>query len=144
MIGKPILGMRVYDVLSAAQWLRDRGLATTRVEGDGAGGMLALLAGALDPEIGEVTSRGMTLCWETLFQAPIYDYLPNLFLPDSLLWLDLPDVAATLAPRPFSLLAPLDARRRPAAAAEIEAAYAPCRAAYEAAGAADRLCLAVR
>lgn len=134
MIGRPLLGQRVFDTLAAAERLKARGLPLT-VEGLGAGALLALLAAALDESLAAVRCRGMLLSWANLYQTELYELLPNLLVPDALLHADLPDIAATLAPRPFALVEPIDARRRPVDQATAEAEYAPCRAAYDRAGA---------
>lgn len=138
MIGKPLLGQRVYDVLCAVQWLRERGY-TVAVEGYGVGGLMALFAAALEPDITAVGCHGMLLSYANLFVAEIYEFLPNILIPNLLLHCDLPDIAATIAPRPLALTEPVDATRRPVRQALLEAEYTACRRAYEARGAGQQL-----
>jgi hypothetical protein len=43
---------------------------------------------------------------------------------------DLPELAATIAPRPLTILAATDAARKPVTQAVLEETYAPCKGAY--------------
>ncbi len=138
MIGRPLLGQRVYDVLAAIAWLRRQGRPVS-VAGQGQGGLLALLAAALDPAVASVSVDGMLVSWQSLYDTEVYEYLPDVFVPDVLNHFDLPQVAATLAPRPLRLANLVDARRQPLTAAQVADVYEPCRAAYQAAGAAEKL-----
>lgn len=140
MIGRPLLGMRVFDALCGAEWLR-RFERPVAVVGVGVGGLLALLAAALDPELVEVKSEGMLVSWSALFAARTYDYLPNILLPDALLHCDLPDIAATIAPRPLTVRAPVDAGRRCVGQDQLLAEYRVAIDAYDAWGAGEQLTL---
>jgi hypothetical protein len=51
-------------------------------------------------------------------------------VPGALAVYDLPDLAASLSPRPLTVRTPTDATRRPAAAELVTAEYVPVRAAY--------------
>ncbi|MCC7494328.1 MAG: acetylxylan esterase [Fimbriimonadaceae bacterium] len=138
MIGRPLVGQRTFDLLCAAHWLRQKGLPVA-LYGVGEGGLLALLAAALDPQVTSVTAEGMLVSWQNLFDTPVYDYLPGILPPGILRLGDLPDVAAAVAPRPVSLRGLVDARRQPLAADAVRSAYAPAVAAFERCGAPERL-----
>ncbi len=141
MLGRPLLGQRVFDALCAAQWLRQRCGRTVAVHGLGEGGLLALLCGALDSEVTAVEVVGALLSWRNLFETEVYAFLPNILVPDILSYGDLPEIAASLAPRPLTIAAAVDATRRPVAATALATTYEVCRAAYQAAGAAEALAL---
>lgn len=140
MVGRPLLGQRVFDLLCAVEQLRRRGLRPS-LDGVGQGGLLALLAAALDDTVVAVTARSFLASWAVLFGTDVYAWLPDVVLPGALTELDLPDVVATLAPRPVTLVAPLDGERRPLAPAAAADVFALALAAYRTAGAAGRLIL---
>jgi len=141
MLGRPLLGQRVFDALCAAEWLRTRTGRPVAMHGLGEGGLLALLAAALEPDLTAVEASGTLVSWRSLFETEVYAYLPNILVPSILSYGDLPEIAACLAPRPLTIADAVDAARRPVAEAELVAAYEVCRAAYQAAGAAEALAL---
>lgn len=141
MVGHPLLGQRVFDALAAAEWLRRRCGRDVGLHGVGEGGLLALLAGALDASVTAVEVSGCLISWRSLFETEVYGYLPNILVPGILSYGDLPEIAASLAPRPLTIAGALDAARQPVSAADLAAAYEVCRAAYQAAGAAEALTL---
>lgn len=136
-LNRPLLGQRVRDVLSANEGM---GGACTLVA-SGAAVPVALHAAALDPRIQELTLEGGILSWASVVKMPVTkDQLANI-VPGALAVYDLPDLAASLAPRKLTLKAPVDPAGKPLSQAELEAAYASVRAAYKAAGAEQNLVL---
>jgi hypothetical protein len=62
-------------------------------------------------------------------------------VPGVLKHYDLPDLAALLAPMPLSIVEPVDGMQRPISQAQLERAYASCRASYAKAKADSNLIL---
>jgi hypothetical protein len=121
--------MRVFDALCGLEWLRRFGLPLA-VEGWGQGGVIALLAAALDPEVTTIDTFGMMLSWAEMYHSPLYTWHPSLVLPGVLRHGDLPDIAAGLAPRPLTLHQPIGADGQPADLGRARRAYGDCFETY--------------
>jgi pimeloyl-ACP methyl ester carboxylesterase len=136
-INRPLLGQRVYDLLSIIGSLGEE----VEVVGEGAAGPVVLHAAFLDPRIRKVTLEGSVLSWNAVVGSPIgYGHLANV-VPGALESYDLPDLAAALAPRPLEIRSPVTPSGAPVTPESLEEAYAACRAAYERAGAKESLVL---
>ena len=130
----PLLGQRVRDILSIVD-------GDVHLVGVGAAAPVALHAAALDPRIRELTLEGMVISWSAVARTPISRNQLTNVVPGALEAYDLPDLAATIAPRPLTIRDPVDAAGKPVTQAELEAVYARVRAAYKAAGAEKSLIL---
>jgi cephalosporin-C deacetylase-like acetyl esterase len=127
VVGRPLIGMQLRDVLAAVRLLREmpetRELPLT-LRGVGWGAVLALMAGALEPDIDVVEAEGAPLSYRAWLRSPRPEMPAELLLPGALPSCDLPLIAAAVAPRSVALIAPVDAEGRPAgretAAAEYE------------------------
>lgn len=122
-----LFGMRVQDVLRGVDYLLSRpdvDRAGVRVIGKGAGALWALYAAALDPRIDEVVCERPLLTYRTLAQVDRYLHGAGIFIRDVLKYYDLPQVAATIAPRRLTITAPVDAMKNPVALADARRAYA--------------------
>ncbi len=116
MIGRPLLGQRTLDVLAAARCLAGRkdvegGSAVAR--GVGLGGLTVLLASALDTVITEAVVEDIPVDYRSMVEADIYRHQSKFLFPGVLQRLDLPDVAALVAPRRLTLINLLDAQGHP-------------------------------
>ncbi len=132
-----LLGMRVQDVVRSVDYVMSRREADTghlRMFGKGMGGLWGLYAAALDPRIHTLISVRSMLSYRSLTQVDRYLYGADVFVPDVLLHLDLPEVAAALAGRPLALVLPVDAMKNAVDESAAKNAYHWTRAAYEAAG----------
>ena len=142
MLGRTLLGERVYDVDRALDYLASRGDVDMRsigVMGNSGGGSVAIYAAALLDRIAFV----MPSCAFCTFADSLMtvhhctdNYVPGLYIDA-----DLPDILGLFAPRPAVIVAgredpifPLKGVRR---------AYRRLRAIYAAAGAEDRLRLVI-
>jgi dienelactone hydrolase len=127
ILGKPLLGQRVTDILAAAAALRAHpGLSgrKLRLAAWGRLSLSALFAAALDPRIDDVYLSGTLLSYRDVieteeFRTPLADFVPGL-----LLHTDVPDVARSIAPRKVVLAGSVNAKGVPAPAAEVERLYA--------------------
>jgi hypothetical protein len=106
----------VSDTLRALQYLRarpDAGNAVSLV-GDGAHGVIALYAAALDERVGGVVLRRTVTDYRSLAVAERYKQPFGIYAYGILRQFDLPDVARAAAPRPVLLLDAVTATGEPA------------------------------
>jgi hypothetical protein len=118
MLGEPILGGQIYDILRALEYLRSRpdaGAALSLI-GDGAHGVIALYAAALDTRIRGVALRQAVTDYRSLAVAERYTQPFGIYAYGILPEFDLPDVARAAGPRPVLLLNPVSPRGEPAGA----------------------------
>jgi len=134
-LNRPLLGQRVYDVLSIVEALAGKGEKDLRIVGIGAAGPIALHAAALDPRIQQVELSNSLISWTNVVQTPVSANQLTNVVPGVLADYDFPELAATLAPRPLTLRTTVDAVAEPVDLKEVAKTYAPCRAAYETANA---------
>ncbi len=102
LIGKPLTGMQVYDVLRSFDHLVSRSnVDATKigVRGVGGGGVLAMYAGALEPAIAWVESTNALVSYMALARAATHSGPIDLVVPGVLKNFDLPDLAGLIAPR---------------------------------------------
>ena len=136
-LDRPLLGQRVADLLSV---IRGSGLGPkVDLVGVGIGGPIVLHAAALDERIAAVTVREGLVSWSSVVRIPRSRRRLSNVVPGALEVYDLPDLAAAIAPRPLTLLGPLDAAGNPVSAEEIRRAYSRAISAYRDAGSPDRL-----
>jgi cephalosporin-C deacetylase-like acetyl esterase/lysophospholipase L1-like esterase len=140
-LNRPLLGERVQDLLAVVE-----ALATDHPEGfemiaHGMAGPIALHAAALDQRIKRVTLEGSLVSWSNVVDTPLSrNQLANV-VPGALRVYDLPELAASLAPRPLAIRQSVDAEGKPLAQAVLESAYASARSAYSRCGADEALVL---
>ena len=104
ILGKPLVGQRVTDILAITAALRLYPATAGRPIHIAAQGKLtvpALFAAALDPEIKSLYLAGGLVSFQTLVETEIYRHPFANFVPDLLNHTDLPEIAALswVAPR---------------------------------------------
>jgi hypothetical protein len=112
ILGRPLVGQRVSDILALTAALRSDPASKGRPIYIAARRKLtvpALFAAALDPAI-----RGLYLCgglvsFQNLIETEVYRYPFANFVPNLLKHTDLPEVAASIAPRNLVLAGSVDA-----------------------------------
>lgn len=109
MLGKPLLGGQVYDVLRTLAYLRSRADVTGPITlaGDGAHSVIALYAAALDARLHGVVLRQAVTDYRSLATAERYNRPFGIYAYGLLRELDLPDVAS--AAGRVLLLSPVNA-----------------------------------
>ncbi len=130
--------MRVFDVRRGLDYLTARLQAPgrgVRITGRGHGAVWALFAASIDRRAAEVVCIGGPVSYRNILESGPHAHSGALFPRGILREMDLPEVAATIAPRPLALVALVDAMKRRSERAEIERAYAWTREVYRAAGA---------
>jgi cephalosporin-C deacetylase-like acetyl esterase len=94
-MGKPVLGMQVYDVLSAFEYLKGRpevDAGRIRLRGLANGATVALLAALLEPRVAGVSAEGGIESYMEIVRQPTYRGVLDLIVPGVLEDFDLPEV----------------------------------------------------
>jgi cephalosporin-C deacetylase-like acetyl esterase len=128
LIGRPLSGMQVYDVLRAFDYLRSRpDIDPQRItlKGDGNGGILALYAGALEPAISGVESVNSVASYMAIVRVVKHTGVIDIVVPGVLHDFDLPDVAGLIAPRPLHIASARDGNDGILELAAVQQEYAP-------------------
>jgi cephalosporin-C deacetylase-like acetyl esterase len=102
LLGRPLAGMRVADVLRAVDFLWARpDVDRSRIDiyGDGYGALLALFAATVDPRITKITERNALQSYDEIVFQRDYAWPINMFVPEILLHCDLPDLRRALKSR---------------------------------------------
>jgi cephalosporin-C deacetylase-like acetyl esterase len=112
LVGRTLTGLQVTDALAAFEYLR--GLSRIdarriRIAGRGGGGVVARIAGALEPRIAAVAAERSLVSWMEMARSRTHRVPASLVVPGVLRDFDLPDLATLIAPRPLSISAPVDA-----------------------------------
>jgi hypothetical protein len=132
-LNRPLLGQRVHDVQQMLNllWVAKSSKNGLHLVGEGVTGLVALHVAALLPRTDVTVTLDRTiLSWANVAQTPVsYNQLSSV-VPGVLRVYDLPELAATLAPRKLTIRNPVDAAQRPVAQTELEKTYDACRRAY--------------
>jgi hypothetical protein len=107
MTGRPLVGLQVRDVLRGLDVLKAKGLPGPSGVLGVARGLVAvsLLHGAvLDPLLTRLVLEDMPVSYAAIARAPIHRGIFEIVIPGVLREYDLPDLAASVAPRRISLL----------------------------------------
>jgi pimeloyl-ACP methyl ester carboxylesterase len=133
ILGKPLAGQRVTDILAIVQSLRARQDLKGKPLFVAARGFLAvpaLFAAAVEPAIGGLYLAGGVVSFADIIATEDYKQPFSNFVPDLLLHTDLPQLAASIAPRRVVLggavngagqrLAPEEVRKQYGEAAHLE------------------------
>jgi cephalosporin-C deacetylase-like acetyl esterase len=112
-LDESLLGMRVFDVMRALDFVAARGLGDkVEAAGRGVGAIWALLAAALDDRIASLTGERMLASYKSIAESDRYLFGAGMMIKDGLLHGDLPHIAALAAPRPVRLIETVDQMRR--------------------------------
>ena len=133
VLGRHVLGMRVYDVIRAIDFLLgEAGFSEVEAYGEIEAGLIALLAAALDERIRAVHALGLPA---TLVSKDGFSYPPSLFPPNILKYADIPELAAMVAPRPLTVEQPLSPHLEPLSQEEASECFEFTWTVYEYLGA---------
>jgi cephalosporin-C deacetylase-like acetyl esterase len=112
IVGKTLVGMRAEDIIRAVDYLASRpdvDAARLAAAGRGALGVPLLHAAVLDRRIGRLVLQDTLALYRLAVDRPLHRGLYDVGLPGVLLHYDLDDLVAALAPRPVTIVAPVDA-----------------------------------
>ena len=138
MVGKPMVGMRIDDILRGVDLLSEKGLLDGgKCVGYGRGFVAAdmLHAAVMDDRIAELVVDGGLLSYAAIARTPIHRQIFDSVIPGVLGHYDLPDLVAALAPRPVTLVSLRSPLGTPVFKREIRTEYKYAEGAYTAAGA---------
>ncbi len=147
MVGKPLVGMRMDDILRGIDLLSERGLlydGECLGLGKGFAAVDLLHAAVMDDRIAGLSIDGGLLSYAAIAGTPIHRQIFDEVIPGVLGHYDLPDLVAALAPRPVSLVSLRSPLGIPVFKREVRSEYRYAEDAYAAIGARDRFRLCLR
>jgi hypothetical protein len=107
MVGRPLVGLHMAEITKAIDLLAERGLLANggaMVYAGGLSGVAALHAAAIDSRITGLFLEGSLVSYRAIAETPIHRRIFPAVVPGVLGEYDLPDLAASVAPRPVVLL----------------------------------------
>ena len=113
IVGKPLLGLRVLDVLSSLNYFLSRSdvdSSQVTIYGNGHGGLLALFCAALDNRVSGLLMQNTMTSYMSLIHDKYYRWNVRSMVPDVLKYFDLPQVAASYAPGRMIIIDPKDSQ----------------------------------
>lgn len=112
VMGRPILGQRVWDTLRALDYLISRpdvDRTAIRIVGVRNSGLAAMMAALLDPRVRSVLVDRTVASYASILRSKFYSVQLAWFVPGILRKFDLPQLAAAISPRPCWILNGADA-----------------------------------
>ncbi len=147
MIGKPLVGLRMDDILRGVDLLGEKGLldgGECLGFGKGFAAVALLHAAAIDQRIAGVVIEDGLLSYASIARTPIHRQVFDTIIPGVLAIYDLPDLVASLAPRPVQLVNMRSPLGNHVLLREVQSEYRYAQAGYAALGTASRLRLGLR
>ena len=122
LVGKSLTGLRAEDVIRSVDYLLS--LPTAKKEGltaigNGAAGVYVLHAAALDDRIARVVTQQSPPVLRLGVERPIHRHIFEVAVPAMLTKYDLDDLMRVIAPRPVTLINPVDLLDRPLLTANV-------------------------
>jgi hypothetical protein len=111
ILGRPLAGQRVTDILCIVQCLRARPECAGRPVIIAARGIMtvpAQFAAALEPAIGGLYLAEGLISFRSIVETELYSYPLGNFVPNLLAHTDLPEITMSLAPRRVTLAGVID------------------------------------
>jgi cephalosporin-C deacetylase-like acetyl esterase len=112
VMGRPVIGQRVWDSMRAIDYLVSRPDVDTsqiRILGVGGAGLSAMMTAFLDHRLRSVLVDRALASYTSIVESQNYSLKLDWFVPDILRSFDLPDIAIGLSPRPCWILNGVDA-----------------------------------
>ena len=126
IFGRPLLGQRVTDLLTVVKGLSGHEAVRGRRIVLAASGKLtvpALFAAAMEPAISKVYLASGLVSFRSIVESEEYDHPFANFVPQLLMHTDLPELAASLAPRRVRLGGTIDATGKRMAVESVQKIY---------------------
>ncbi len=142
LVGKTLVGLRLDDCLRAVDWLRARAdvdPAAIDLYGEGASGMVALHAAALDARIRSVTVRHSLAAYRTVVEEPLHRNVSEVVVPGVLRRYDVAYLLMAAYPRHVTIEDPVDALGEPMDAETFRRSIASVLAADRKLGGGERI-----
>ena len=124
ILGRPLVGQRTMDILTLILALANRTGGKVRVEADGKLTIPTLFAAAMSPEqVESVRLTGGLISYASILETEEYKHPTANFAFNLLNEVDLPEVAASIAPRRITLIGTVDAAGQPVSAGAVRRVY---------------------
>jgi pimeloyl-ACP methyl ester carboxylesterase len=130
VMGRPVIGQRVWDTLRAIDYLVSRpdvDASQIRIVGVGSSGLAAMMAALLDHRVRSVLVDRTLASYTSIVESEIYSIQLAYFVPGILRSFDLPQIADALNPRPCWILNGVDANGQTLSEASMRNLYTPHR-----------------
>jgi cephalosporin-C deacetylase-like acetyl esterase len=125
-LNRPLVGQRVEDVLAVLNSEPYR-KAKVRLFAQGATGIVALHAAALEPRIQSVEIENMVVSWDKIVRTPTATNQAPSVVPNVLKVYDLPELALSIMDRcEITLRSCVDAQQKPIAVDDAQSTYRAC------------------
>ncbi len=138
LVNKTLVGMRAQDIARAVDLLASRAdLDNGQLTAIASGGAAPVLlhAALLDERIKGIVLKNMLISYESVLTEKISKRVFENVVPGVLAAYDLPDLAASMAPRAVTILNPVNPRGQWVSPAVAQAQYAVAKAAFQSANA---------
>jgi cephalosporin-C deacetylase-like acetyl esterase len=147
LVGKTLVGLRAQDVIRAVDALaarRDVEMDSLSAFGKGDASVVLLHAAALDDRMKMVTLEEMLISYESVAAWKIHQEVFESVVPAALANYDLPDLAASLAPRRLQIINAVNPRGQRVETQQVKREYEVAQKAFAAAGASQLFNVAER
>ena len=126
VLGTSVMGQRVWDILRTIDYLvarSDVDASQIRMIGQEEAGLAALMAGALDDRVCSILLIGMVVTFMSIVQSTEYSLALEWFVPGILRHFDLPDIVASVSPKPVRIIDTVDASGTILSVEAVQATY---------------------
>lgn len=134
-LNRPLLGQKVYDVLSVVESLQKdpqlaNNISSLEAVGVGSAGPIILHAAAIDGRIKKVTLEKSLVSWSAVTRMTITQNQLSNVVPGALKVYDLPDLATMIAPRTLTIKESVDPQLKTVSQAALDDAYKGCKESF--------------
>jgi cephalosporin-C deacetylase-like acetyl esterase len=147
LVRKTLVGLRAQDVVQAVDVLAARGdveIESLSAFGKGDAAVVLLHAAALDDRIESVTLEGMLASYESVVEWKVHHRVFESIIPAALANYDLPDLAASLAPRRLQIINAANPRGQRMETRLVKRIYEEAQKAFAVAGASQSFSIVER
>jgi cephalosporin-C deacetylase-like acetyl esterase len=147
LVGKTLVGLRAQDVVQAVDALVARSdvvIESLSAFGKGDAAVVLLHAAALDDRIRNVTLEGMLASYESVIEWKVHDRVFESIIPAAVANYDLPDLAASIAPRRLQIINAVNPRGQRLETRLVKHIYEAAQKAFSVAGASQSFSIAER
>ena len=126
VLGKPAIGQRVWDILRVLDYLATRSdvdVSQIRILGRGSAGIAGGMAALLDERVRSILLTQAILSYQSLVDCEDYSVSLDWFVPGILQHFDLPDILASMSPRPVWIYDAVDGDGKPVSETTARDAY---------------------
>jgi cephalosporin-C deacetylase-like acetyl esterase len=126
VLGKPAIGQRVWDILRVLDYLGTRpdvDASQIRILGSGSAGIAGGMTTLLDERVRSILVRHAFPSYRSIVDSEDYSVSLDWFVPGILQHFDLPDILASISPRPVWIYDAVDADGKPMSETAVRDCY---------------------